>query len=400
MGDRAPVTAYVYRAARPDGRLVRGRLDAGTAALAGSALAAQGLHPIALREAPGGSGRRAAPRAELALVFRSIAALASGGVPLERALLASEPLVRGTLRNAIVGARRELHEGRTLADGLAAGQGVVPAIVVGMIRAGERGGRLAEAIEESAAHLEREAALIAQVRQALAYPLLLTVAGGASVLVIGTEVVPRFAALLADLGQALPLATRLLLGGSSFLVTHWIALAAGAVATVAASTALVRRPGVRLHLHSLLLRLPVIGSVRHGLATARLARALGGMLRAGMPILPALDAAREAAGDSAVSERAGRARERVAGGEPLARALDAEAVLTPMALQLVAVGESSGRQGEMCARAGDLAAGEAERALRTAVTLLEPVLVVFFGGIVAFVAAALLQAVYSIRPGG
>jgi type II secretory pathway component PulF len=124
------------------------------------------------------------------------------------------------------------------------------------------------------------------------------------------------------------------------------------------------------------------------------------MLRAGMPLLPALDAAREAAGDAALAARTGRARERVAGGEPLARALERERVLTPMALQLVAVGESSGRQADMCTRAGDLAAGEAERALRTVVTLLEPALVVFFGGVVAFVAAALLQAVYSIRPGG
>jgi type II secretory pathway component PulF len=399
MGVESPVTAFVYRAARPDGRLIRGRLHAPTAASAGTALAAQGLHPILLREAPV-AGRRAAPRAELALAFRSIAALASGGVPLERALLASEPVLRGPLREVIGSARRELHEGRSLADGLAGGQGVVPAIVVGMIRAGERGGRLGDAIDEAAAHLEREAALIGQVRQALAYPLLLTIAGGASVLVIGTVVVPRFAALLADLGQALPMATRLLLGGSAFVDAHWLWLAAGAVVSAAAAGGVVRRPPVRLRLHALLLRLPVVGPVRHGLGSARLARALGGMLRAGMPLLPALDAAREAAGDDALGARVGRARDRVAGGEPLARALEKEGALTPMAVQLVAVGESSGRQAEMCNRAGDLAAGEAERALRTVVTLLEPALVVFFGGVVAFVAAALLQAVYSIRPGG
>lgn len=93
-----------------------------------------------------------------------------------------------------------------------------------------------------------------------------------------------------------------------------------------------------------------------------------------------------------------RTRERVAAGAPLADSLGRERAVTPLALQLVAVGESSGRLAEMTRRAGDLAAQEAERGLRTLVTLLEPALIVAFGGLVAFVAAALLQAVYSVRP--
>jgi len=124
------------------------------------------------------------------------------------------------------------------------------------------------------------------------------------------------------------------------------------------------------------------------------------MLQAGMPLLQAMDAARDAAGDRAVADRLGRARTRVAEGQALAPALEREEALSPGALQLVAVGEASGQLAAMTTRAGDLAAQEAERGLRTLVGLLEPGLVVFFGGLVAFVAAALLQAVYSIRPGG
>jgi type II secretory pathway component PulF len=144
--------------------------------------------------------------------------------------------------------------------------------------------------------------------------------------------------------------------------------------------------------------MPVVGPVRHALATTRVARALGGMLGAGMPLLPALDAAREAAGDEAVAARLRSARERVAGGMPLTTALERERALTPAALQLVGVGESSARLGEMSRRAGDLAAQEAERGLKTLVTLIEPVLIVGFGAVVAFVAVALLQAVYAVRP--
>jgi type II secretory pathway component PulF len=117
-----------------------------------------------------------------------------------------------------------------------------------------------------------------------------------------------------------------------------------------------------------------------------------------MPLLGALDAAREAAGDLAVAARIGRARERVAQGRPLAESLEREQACSQQGLQLVAVGESSGRLGEMAKRAGDLAAQDAERGLRTLVGLLEPALIVAFGGLVAFVAAALLQAVYAVRP--
>jgi type II secretory pathway component PulF len=124
------------------------------------------------------------------------------------------------------------------------------------------------------------------------------------------------------------------------------------------------------------------------------------MLCAGMPLVPALDASRETSGDLAINERLERTRERVLQGSSLTAALEREGVITASALQLLLVGESSSRLGEMALNAGNVAAQEAERDLRLLVTALEPALVIAFGGLVAFTAAALLQAVYSLRPGG
>jgi general secretion pathway protein F len=393
------MAAYRFRAARADGRITSGRIDAATAAEAGAVLFDRGLHALSIAEAPAGAHRPAASRHDLALVFRSIASLVGAGVPLERAVAASEPLAKGALKAMLVQARQHLREGRGLAGAVDA-SGMVPPVVIGMLRAGERGSRLGAALDHAAAHLEHEAELAARLKQALAYPLLLAVTGTASVLVIGTVVVPRFAALLADLGQALPLSTRLLLGGSAFLTRHGLLLAAGAAVLGAMAASWTRGPAGELAWHRALLHLPVVRAVRHALATARLCRALGGMLAAGLPLLPALEAARDAAGDRAVAERLGRARERVTRGEPLSASLGAERAVTPMALELLTVGESSGRLAAMADRAGEVARQEAERSLRTATTLIEPALIVSFGGVVALVAAALLQAVYSIRPGG
>src|SRR5438128_11938639 len=121
------------------------------------------------------------------------------------------------------------------------------------------------------------------------------------------------------------------------------------------------------------------------------------MLSAGMPLLAALDAAGEAAGDVAVAARLKRARERVTQGAPLSASLEREGALAPGALQLVQVGESSGRLADMARRAGDLAAQEAERGLKALVTLVEPAMVIAFGGLVAFVAAAPRRAGFSVR---
>jgi type II secretory pathway component PulF len=273
-------------------------------------------------------------------------------------------------------------------------------VVLGMIRAGERGSQLGAALAQVATHLEQEADLVARVRQALAYPLVLAVAGTVSIGIIAMVVVPRFAELLGEVGRELPVATRMLLGGSALLSRFWLVSILGVVTGAWSVYEWARRPSGRKRLDEALLITPIVGRVRHALATARVARALGGMLSAGMPLLAALDAARDASGDSAVAERLGRARERVASGAGLTTSLEREAALTGGALQVIAVGESSGRLGEMTSRAGDLAAQEAERGLKTLVTVLEPALIVAFGGLVAFVAMALLQEVYSLRPGG
>jgi len=390
---------YMYRAARSDGAMVNGVVAAASQAQAANLLSERGLFPVDVVEATDVQ-RPMAGRRDLAIVFRSISALVSAGVPVEQALAATEARTRGGLRETLGLARASLREGTNLAFALSAAGGVVPAVVIGMIRAGERGSQLATALEQVAAHLEQEAELLGRVQQALAYPLLLMVVGVASIALIATVIVPRFAELLGDFGQQLPAATRLLLAGSSILSRFWLPLVLLAIAFTWGSREWLRRPRGRLRAHEVLLSLPAVGAVRHTLATTRVTRAFGGMLRAGMPLLAALDGAREAAGDLAVAQRLHRVRQRVSEGAELAGSLAQEHALSPSAVQLIGVGESSGRLGEMALRAGDLSAQEAERGLRTLVSILEPGLILAFGAVVAFVAAALLQAVYSLRPGG
>src|SRR5258708_2925933 len=311
------MTAYRYRAARNDGGIVRGVLDGPDGARGAAAVADLGLHPLALDVTPDAPRRRLANRRDLAIAFRGIATLVSAGVPLERAVGAIEPLARGALRESLAAARSGLREGKNLAGALGGGPHAVPGVVLGLLRAGERGGRLGAALEQVAAHLEQGAELMGRLRQALAYPLVLAVGGTISVLVIGMVIVPRFAELLAGMGQQLPLATRLLLTGSAALRRFWLPLVVAMIGGAGLIADRLRRPEVRRRWHALLLDLPFVGPVRLGLATTRVARALGGALGVGMPLLGALPSAPQAAGDDAVAERLGRVRERVSQGAPL-----------------------------------------------------------------------------------
>lgn len=391
------MASYRYRAARPDGRIVTGTMESARSADLTEILFSRGLYPIEVEDAGLGPASRAAPRRELAIVFRSLASLATAGVPLEKAVASTGGVARGKLATLLEATRGALREGRSLAQALESGGGLVPPLALGMVRAGERGGRLGRALEEVASHLEQEAELVAKVRQALAYPILLAVVGTATVLVIATVVVPRFAELLKDSGQALPPATTALLAVSALLTQYGFLILLLVAGAVIALREWLTRPAARRVLHRVLLAFPAIGPLRQSLASARCCRALGGMLEAGMPLLPALDASQEAAGDQAVVERLRRVREMVAQGAPLAQSLERERALTSTAHQLVSVGESSGQLATMTLRAGDLAARESERQLRSLVGLIEPALIVLFGGLVAFVAAALLQAVYGLR---
>jgi type II secretory pathway component PulF len=149
-----------------------------------------------------------------------------------------------------------------------------------------------------------------------------------------------------------------------------------------------------------LLGVPLIGPIRHAFATARASRALGVLLGTGTPALVALAIAQEASGNAAAADRLERARARVGEGESLTSAFAAVGALTPTAQQLLMIGETAGRLPTLLAKAAELEEREAERKVKALVALLEPALILAFAGLVAFVAAALLQAVYSLRPGG
>jgi general secretion pathway protein F len=391
--------AYAYRAARRDGSVELGTIDALSRDAASAALAGRGLWVLDVAPAaPEGTPRRTLPAGELALGLRLLASLLDAGLPVGRALAAFADIAPDGWQPAIPSIRQSVREGQSLGAALAAGPCALPPVVLGMVQAGEAGSGLAPAVRRAAEMTEQAAATRSAVRAALAYPLILSVAGGSSLVLLVGVVLPRFAGVLADLGQVLPPTTRAVLAGAAIARAGALPAVVVFVIGVGVWRAWVTTAAGRLHWDQWLLSLPIIGTVRRAAAAGRVSGAIAALLDSGVPIAPALTAGAQAAGDAAVSARVMSARQAVVAGAALSRAfIDADAG-TPTITRLARAGEESGQLAAMLARGAAMEAERAERMVKDAVRLLEPALILVFGGIVAFVAAALLQAVYSVRP--
>jgi general secretion pathway protein F len=391
---------YRYRAVYPDGRVEQGAVEALTREAAATLVSDRGLFPLEVAHAPEQVNRgNTLPARDLALGLRVLANLLEAEMPMSRALGAFEELAPASWTPGMAQLRDDVREGHSLASALSRSSLAFPALVIGIIQAGESGSGLAAAVRASAELTEASAATRAAIRAVLVYPVILAVAGVASVWLLVGIVLPRFAAILADLGQTLPASTRLVLTAAS--VARVAALPAGVVAVVL--LLLWRRwtttdDGVR-RWHGWLLSTPVIGSIRFATGTARACAATGALLRSGVPVASALQHAARASGDAALGARLLVARGEVVTGQRIGRAIAESAALTPTAVRLVRAGEETGRLAEMFEHAARIERDRAQEATRSAVQMLEPAIILVFGGVVALIAAALLQAVYSVRPG-
>jgi len=293
--------------------------------------------------------------------------------------------------------RLDVERGQTLATALDAHRPVFSSMYSGLVRAGERSGNLGSAFTTLAHQLEREDALRSKLLSMSIYPLLLAVGGGAAILVLMFLVIPRFGQLLQDTGMALPASTASLLAFSQGLQRFWPVLVV-AIATLIGLAIWGRiTPDGQRSTSRLLLHLPLIRSFRRNAVAARFARLLGVLVGGGAHILSALDDTIAATADPTAREETIRIRDNVREGASLRKAVSASPHFPILLSQLIAVGEESGRLAEFLTKSADILEERTERALQRIVAAAEPAMIIFFGGIVGFVALSLLQAVYGVN---
>lgn len=390
---------YAYQAIARDGSLTEGVLDADDLAHARSLVVSRGMLVVSIA-ARGLRRDRREPlsAADLALGLRVLDDLLDSGLPVARALNAFQDLAPRAWREALPHISQSIREGKSLADALAAAPLEIPPLVVGIARAGEAGTGIGPAIRRAAELSEASAETRAAVRAALAYPMVVATAGVAAIIVLLTVVLPRFARILADLGQSLPASTQLVIHISDVGRAAFLPLAGVVITLCVAWRSWVQTDSGRVQWHHMLLRAPLLGAVRRGAATARMAHSLSALLDSGVPIAVAISYAARAADDAELQRRLVGARSMISAGHSLSHALDACAAASTTTVRLARAGEESGRLSSMLSHAARIEQQRVDRIVKTAVRMLEPILLLTFASVVALVAAALLQAIYSVRP--
>lgn len=389
---------FAYHAVRGDGSVERGTLDAATVADARATLERRAMLALEITPVDALRRRSALPPADLALGLRVLADLIEAGLPMTRALHTLSELAPESWRAVLPDLRESVREGKSLAAALRDAPVEIPALVIGMTMAGEAAGDLGAAVRRAADVTEAGAETRAAVRAALAYPALLAVAGTGAIAIMVGVVIPRFALILGDLGQTLPRSTRFVMEASLALRSAFLPFITAVTVAAVLARAWMATPDGRRRAHTLLLGVPLIGTVRRAAGAARTAFTLAALLETGVPFRAAMRLAGRAGGDAALEHRLSQAAERIEAGQPIARALADTESATPLVVRLVQAGEESGRLAGMLRHAAKLEQQRAERITKASVRLIEPALVLVFAGVVAIVAAALLQAVYAVRP--
>ncbi|MEX1993576.1 MAG: type II secretion system inner membrane protein GspF [Steroidobacteraceae bacterium] len=400
------MAAYEYTALDAAGREQRGVLDGDSARQIRALLREQALLPVTVKEISDAPPPRAFQFSftnrigmpDLALLTRQLSTLVRAGIPLEESLLAvSQQSEKVRVRSVVAGVRARVMEGRTLAEGLGAFPTVFPEIYRATVSAGEQSGHLDSVLERMADYVENRQILQQKIRNAMIYPMLLTVICLGIVGLLLGYVVPEVVRVFEAGDRELPILTRMLIAASDFLRAWWWLVLAATVAAVWGFRRWVREPDARHRYDAFKLRLPLVGRITRGNNAARFARTFSILASSAVPVLEALRIAAEVVTNTPMRKAVQDAAVRVREGAPIARSLGASKLFPPMLVHLIASGETSGELEAMLDRAADNQERELDGVVNTAVGILGPMMILLMGGFVFVIVIALLLPIFELN---
>lgn len=388
---------FAYTALDATGQTLRGQVEAASESALEQRLKKAGQWLVQAQEVrvmmqPRQAGNRSVPRRLLIEFFFQLGMQLKSGIALLTALsFGAKQSVHAGFRGIQQDLVNQVQAGRPLSDAMSAHPKTFVPLVVNLVRAAEASGQLAETCYQIRDYYEWLDRLISDIRRALIYPAFVLVAALAFVVLVFSFVVPRFAALLAELKVPLPTVTLTVMQVSGFFVQHALALLVGMVAAVAAWLALPRLlPRLGFWKDWLKLRIPLFGDLARFICVARFARNLSVVFRAGLSLLEALELSRRLAGNQLLERGIADIQSSVKEGRKMHEAMARHEVFSPLVVQLVQVGENSGTLGEALENVAEYHQDLLGREVKKRLAILEPVLIVFLIGVVGVVAVALV----------
>ncbi|HWT12857.1 MAG TPA: type II secretion system inner membrane protein GspF [Allosphingosinicella sp.] len=369
--------------------------DAAKAQLVSRRLYVVRIEPTSQAAAPPLLSRRLIARKrlgakQLTLFTRQLATLITVA-PLEEALRTlSRQAEREEVRRVLGSVHEGVVEGRRLADAMGREPKSFPPLYRAMVSAGESSGTLPKILERLAGLLERQAQVRGKVLSTLAYPVILAIVAAFVVFALMIFVVPKVVEQFEDVGQELPLLTRIVIGLSEFLSQWWWALLILVALAALLGARALKEEGLRMKFDRLLLRLPLVGRLIRDLHAARLARTLSTMVASRLPLLEGLRLTTGTVHNRVLRAASAEIAETIRTGGSLSGALRKAGVFPPLLVYLAASGEASGRLDLMLERAADYLDREFDAFTTTALALLEPAIIIVMGIVVALIVLSIL----------
>lgn len=330
--------------------------------------------------------------ADVAVMTRQLATLVRAGVPLVESVAAlTEQVEKEQLKKTLTAVRETLNEGTSFAKSLEAHPAIFPSLYINMVAAGEASGTLEAVLERLADFMEGQARLKGKVTAALAYPVLMMFIGIVMVSVLMVAVVPKVTSIFENLGHALPWYTQLLIVVSSVVAGYWWLIILVTVGSVIGFRRWRASPEGRLKWDSFRLVVPIFGRLQLLVSVARFARTLSTLLSSGVQLLQAMEIGRHVLENSRLESVISEAIGSIRGGESIAEPLKRARVFPPMVTHMIAVGEKTGQLEAMLENVSRAYEADVETRVVALTSLLEPLMIVLLGGVVGFIAMAILM---------
>jgi general secretion pathway protein F len=408
---------FAWRAADASGKVSEGQLEATTVALAAKVLRERGLVPLSVQEGRASVRASGAPTkldflaespaaqrkgpvnpADVLALTSELAIMLRAGLPLASALrvlidMSHKPSAAALLQQVL----DDVKGGAPLSRALARERGLFGDFYLNMVRSGEASGQLASVLTRLVEHMERVRALRESVVSAMIYPVILLIVAVVSLLAMLGFVVPQFEKLFTDMGDALPLATRLVMQFSQVFRNWGLAIGVGVLVAGWILRQWLRSPSGRVWWQAGLLRTPLLGRLLLKYQLNLFARSLGTLLGNGVPMLTALHISTDTVGNDILRQPLASIAPVVKEGGRLVDAMVATRVFEPLAINLVRVGEETGRIGPMMLELANILNREVETGIRRALTLIEPMLIIVLGVLIAGIIVSIMLGILSIN---
>ncbi len=336
-------------------------------------------------------------RKQITAFTREMSALLGAAIPIPQALNGlGEEEENPTLREVILNISESVRKGVAFSAALEEHPRLFSKLYVSMVRVGEEAGRLEEVMADLANLLEHEDEVRGEVITAVSYPIFVLCFGLATVTVLLTVVLPKLSGMLQEMMSVLPLPTLILLRTSAFFHHNWYWMLAAIIGITVAVWRYVRTPKGSENLDKFKLRLPLMGSVLRSAALGRFARTLGTLTHSGVSLLPALKIVENTIGNRILAQQIAMVAEETRGGDSLAAPLRKLNIFPRTVVQMIAVGEESGRLDEMLLKVADIEERHMRARTKTLISMLAPLLIMVVGALVGFMVIALLLPIFKM----